>query len=112
MKRHPEIGENLCAPLQSLRQVRPIIRSHHERLDGSGYPDGLRGDAVPLLAQLVGIVDVYDALTSRRPYRDALSADEAARQLRQETEQGKFARQYVDAFLAIVGATAPASSAC
>jgi putative two-component system response regulator len=110
MKRHPEIGENLCAPLQSLRHVRPIIRSHHERLDGSGYPDGLRGDAVPVLAQLVGIVDVYDALTSRRPYRDALSADEAARQLRQEMEQGKFARQYVDAFLEVVGASAPASS--
>ena len=112
MKRHPEIGENLCAPLQSLRHVRAIVRSHHERLDGSGYPDGLRGDAVPVLAQLVGIVDVYDALTSRRPYRDALAPGEAARQLRQEMEQGKFARQYVDAFLEVIGAAAPASSAC
>ena len=51
MKRHPEIGESLCRPLQSLRRVRPIIRSHHERLDGSGYPQRLRGDQVPLLAQ-------------------------------------------------------------
>jgi putative two-component system response regulator len=110
MKRHADIGDNLCAPLQSLRHVRPIVRSHHERLDGSGYPDGLRGDAVPVLAQLVGIVDVYDALTSRRPYREALSPDEAARQLRQEVAEGKLARQYVDAFLEIVGAAAPASS--
>ena len=75
MKRHTEIGDSLCAPLQSLRGVRPIIRSHHERLDGSGYPDGLRGDDVPLLAQIVGIVDVYDALTSPRPYAGAARRD-------------------------------------
>ena len=67
MKRHTEIGDTLCAPLQSLRGVRQIIRGHHERLDGSGYPDGLRGDEVPLLAQIISIVDVYDALMSRSP---------------------------------------------
>jgi putative two-component system response regulator len=99
MQRHPEIGDNLCAPLQSLRTVRPIIRCHHERLDGSGYPAGLKGDEVPLLAQIVGIVDVYDALTSRRPYRGALPAEMAARHLLREVEQGKFARNYVEAFL-------------
>jgi putative two-component system response regulator len=81
MKKHPDIGDSLCAPLQSLRSVRPIIRCHHERLDGSGYPQGLRGDEVPLLAQIVGICDVFDALTSHRPYRPALSAEEAARHL-------------------------------
>jgi len=99
MQRHPEIGDNLCAPLQSLRTVRPIIRCHHERLDGSGYPAGLKGDEVPLLAQIVGIVDVYDALTSRLPYRGALPAEMAARHLLREVEQGKFARNYVEAFL-------------
>jgi len=99
MKRHPEIGDTLCAPLQSLRRVRPIILSHHERLDGSGYPGGLRGDDVPLLAQIVGIVDVYDALTSHRPYRGALSAEEATRHLMLEAEKGRFARHYVEAFL-------------
>jgi putative two-component system response regulator len=67
MKRHTEIGDALCAPLQSLRDVRPIVRSHHERLDGSGYPSGLRGDEIPVLAQIVGIIDVYDAMTSHRP---------------------------------------------
>ena len=99
MRRHPEIGDSLCAPLQSLRSVRPIILGHHERLDGSGYPHGLRGDEVPLLAQIVGIVDVYDALTSRRPYREALSHDEAVKFMMEETHAGRFNPRYVQAFL-------------
>jgi cyclic di-GMP phosphodiesterase len=99
MKRHTEIGDALCAPLQSLRRVRPIIRGHHERLDGSGYPDGLRGDAVPLLAHIVGIVDVFDALTSLRPYRIALSKREAGQYLLEQAAEGKFARRFVEAFL-------------
>ena len=104
MRRHPEIGDTLCAPLQSLRHVRPIILGHHERLDGSGYPHRLKGDQVPVLAQIVGIVDVYDALTSRRPYRGALSAEEAGKHLRDEMAQGKFAREYVEAFLDVITA--------
>jgi putative two-component system response regulator len=103
MKRHPEIGDSLCAPLQSLRRVRPIVLSHHERLDGSGYPSGLRGDDIPLLAQIVGIVDVFDALTSVRPYRVALTPEEAARHLVREVQDGRFSRQYVDAFLSTLG---------
>jgi putative two-component system response regulator len=99
MKRHTEIGDALCAPLQSLRRVRPIIRGHHERLDGSGYPDRLRGDEVPMLAHIVGIVDVFDALTSLRPYRTALSNDQAGHYLLEQAAQGKFARRYVEAFL-------------
>lgn len=102
MKRHPVIGDALCEPLQSLRRVRPIVRCHHERIDGSGYPAGLRGDEVPLLAQLVGIVDVYDALTSRRPYRPALPDAVAADHLLNEVRQGRFAAVYVDAFLDVV----------
>jgi putative two-component system response regulator len=99
MKRHTEIGDALCAPLQSLRTVRPIVRSHHERLDGSGYPDGLRGDEVPLLSQIVGIVDVYDALTSQRPYRAALEPQTAVDHLIREVVEGRFSKQYVEAFL-------------
>jgi len=99
MKQHPDVGDMLCAPLQSLRDVRPIIRCHHERLDGSGYPQALRGDEVPLLAQIIGIVDVYDALTSKRPYHDALAPDAAVRYLMDEVEKGKFTRLYVEAFL-------------
>ena len=99
MKRHTEIGDSLCAPLQSLRHVRPIVRSHHERLDGSGYPNGLRGDEIPVLAQVVGIIDVYDAMTSHRPYRAALDPAAATRFLLEEVEQQRFSRMYVDAFL-------------
>lgn len=102
MKQHTVIGEALCAPLQSLRRVQPIIRGHHERLDGSGYPDGLRGDEVPLLAHLVGIVDVYDALTSVRSYRGALTHEVAASYLMDEARRGRFATDYVEAFLDIL----------
>ena len=102
MKRHPDIGDALCAPLQSLRAVRPIIRCHHERLDGSGYPGGLKGAEVPLLAQIVAIADVYDALTSNRPYRPALSSEETARHLLREAADGKFNPSHVDVFLGVV----------
>ena len=73
MKQHTVIGEKLCGDLRALHDVRPIVRHHHEHLDGSGYPDGLAGDDVPLLAQIIAIVDVYDAITTDRPYRPALS---------------------------------------
>jgi len=106
MKKHPDIGDSLCAPLQSLRTVRPIIRCHHERLDGSGYPQALKGDEVPLLAQIVGIADVFDALTSHRPYRRALTCEDAARHLMQEVAQGKFARAHVETFLNVAGLAA------
>ena len=109
MKRHPDIGDSLCAPLQSLRAVRPIVRFHHERLDGSGYPLGLRGEEVPLLAQIVGIADVYDALTTSRPYRRALSHREAAHHLIEHALAGKFLRVHVETFLKIVGVPAGAA---
>jgi putative two-component system response regulator len=106
MKRHTEIGDTLCAPLQSLRHVRPIIRSHHERLDGSGYPNGLRGDEIPVLAQIIGVVDVYDAITSERPYRSALDSAAATAFLLDEVRQQRFAGVYVDAFLDTLRANA------
>ena len=99
MKRHPDIGDSLCAPLQSLRRVRPIVRGHHERIDGSGYPDGLRGDDVPLLAQIVGVVDVYDALTSARSYRPAWPHEDAVTYLRSEVKKGRFHAEHVEAFI-------------
>jgi putative two-component system response regulator len=108
MRRHPEIGATLCAPLQSLRRVRPIILHHHERLDGSGYPAGLRGDDVPLLAQVVGIVDVYDALTSTRPYRRALTPTQAIEHLLREADLGKFRRAYIETFQRTLDAAAAA----
>lgn len=109
MQQHPVIGERLCGELRSLRRVRPIIRHHHQKLDGSGYPDGLRGDEIPLLAQIMGIADVYDALTTDRPYRAAFSADAACEELRLETRRGWRRADLVEAFIAEVhrGAIAP-----
>ena len=102
MRRHTEIGDALCAPLQSLRRVRPIIRHHHERLDGSGYPDRLRGDEVPVLAQVVSIVDVYDALTTDRPYRKALTHADAVRELQDGVRAGQIHGRFVEAFLDVI----------
>jgi putative two-component system response regulator len=88
MKTHTVIGDRLCAGLRALQRVRPIIRHHHERQDGTGYPDGLQGDDVPLLAQITGIVDVFDALTSDRPYRRAASREAALDALEEEARKG------------------------
>jgi putative two-component system response regulator len=102
MQTHTVIGDRLCGELRSLRAVRPIVRSHHERLDGSGYPDGLRGDAIPLLARIMGIVDVFDAMTTDRPYRRGRSAAEACDELRREVERGRHRADLVDAFVGLV----------
>jgi putative two-component system response regulator len=77
MRQHTVIGDNLCRTVKSLERVRPIVRWHHERMDGRGYPDGLSGEDIPLLAQIVGVVDVFDALTTNRPYRKALTTEAA-----------------------------------
>ena len=102
MKQHTLIGDRLCSELRVLRLVRPIVRHHHERLDGSGYPDGLRGDAVPLLAQIIGIVDVYDALTTVRPYKPALAPDVAFEELRSEVRRGWRSEHLVNEFIAMM----------
>ncbi|HWQ03514.1 MAG TPA: HD domain-containing phosphohydrolase, partial [Candidatus Nitrosotenuis sp.] len=88
MERHPVIGERICAPLKSFRHVLPIIRSHHERQNGSGYPDGLRDGEIPLVARVLQTVDVYDALTTDRPYRAALSAAQAIARMKEEVGFG------------------------
>lgn len=103
----------MATPVQELRildDVRPIVRHHHERLDGTGYPDGLEGDAIPLLARMMSIVDVYDAVTSTRPYRDALIPDAAFRELRQETANGWKDTEHVEAFISLVLENGPASA--
>ncbi len=109
MQRHAEIGDALCAPLRSLKDARPIVRHHHERLDGSGYPDGLRGDAVPMLAQIVAVADVYDALTSARPYRAPLPRSEAVRELLTDVRAGRLDGHIVEALIAVTEDAAPVS---
>jgi putative two-component system response regulator len=101
MKRHTIIGEALCGQLNALRPVRAIVRSHHERLDGSGYPDGLSGDEIPLLAQIMTIVDIYDALTTNRHYRAAMSVDAACEHLMADAQRGWRNRDLVDEFIAL-----------
>ena len=105
IKQHPVVGEKLCGNLRSLMAVRPIVRHHHELRDGSGYPDGLRGDEIPLLAQIVAIVDTYDAITTTRPYRSALPAEHAYAELRRDAANGLRRRDLVDTFVRL--GTAP-----
>src|SRR5436190_2380830 len=102
MREHPIVGDALCAGLRSLQAVRLIVRHHHERLDGSGYPDGLKNAEEPLLAQIVSIVDVFDALTTERPYRSARPYGEAFEVLSAEASKGWRDRALVDAFVTIV----------
>jgi putative two-component system response regulator len=88
VRQHPIVGESICAPLKSLRRILPAIRHHHERMDGSGYPDGLCGHEIPLLARILQVADVYDALITDRPYRDALSSEDALETLNREAACG------------------------
>jgi putative two-component system response regulator len=102
IKSHTVVGDELCRGLRSLQAVRPIVRHHHERLDGSGYPDGLRGDEIPLIAQIIGVVDVFDAVTHERPYQQTRSAADAVELLRDHVTRGWRDRRIVDAFAGIV----------
>ena len=83
MQRHPIAGAEICAPLRSARDLIPAIRHHHERWDGTGYPDRLAGEAIPLDARIIAIVDAYDAMTSDRPYRRGLPPEKALAVMRE-----------------------------
>ncbi len=98
MKQHVLIGEKICQPLRTMRGVVPIIRHHHERWDGSGYPDGLQGDDIPFLAQVFQIIDIYDALTSERPYKKPFLPEEALRIIVEEMKQGWRNPELIKAF--------------
>src|ERR1700692_3726589 len=102
IREHSAVGERICAPLQTFRLVLPIIRHHHEKLDGSGYPDGLRGDAIPITARVLQIVDVYDALTTDRPYKKAFSITDALQTMKEEVSQGWWDPHIFDQFERLV----------
>lgn len=102
MRQHPVSGENICRPLKSLRAVLPIIRHHHEHWNGSGYPDSLSGEEIPLLARILQVVDVYDALRTARPYKPALAHEEAARLMRNEAKAGLWDLTSVDEFFELL----------
>jgi putative two-component system response regulator len=88
MNKHPIIGERICEPLKSLRHLLPIIRWHHEKLDGSGYPDGLKGNGFPVPAQILQLADIYDAITTDRPYHRARTRSSAIGFLHFEADKG------------------------
>jgi len=107
MELHPVVGAEMVQSMQTLAGVRPIIRHHHERFDGSGYPDGLRGEAIPLGARIMAVVDVYDALRTARPYKPALPHQQAVAILLQETEAGAWDPQIVATFISILSTLGP-----
>jgi len=107
MEQHTIQGERICAPLRSFRHVLPIIRHHHEKRDGSGYPDGLKGEQIPLTARILQVTDIYDALTTDRPYRKALPPEEAFAIMREEVKRGWWDGPLVDQLELLVRESAP-----
>ena len=105
MKLHPTVGSNIVQSLKPISHIAPVIYSHQEKYDGTGYPEGLRGEQIPLGARILTVVDAYDAMTSNRRYRRSRSHQEAVNELRQQ--RGKhFDPKVVEAFLEVIPASA------
>ncbi len=107
IREHPVVGERICAPLKSFRSVLPIIRHHHEKFDGSGYPDRLRGQSIPITARVLQIADVYDALTTERPYKRAFSSTEALQTMKEEVAKGWWDPEIFDQFEKLIANCPP-----
>ena len=97
MRQHTVVGSDLCARLPSMRAVAPIVRSHHEQWNGGGYPDGLKGEEIPLLARIFQVLDIYDALSSKRPYKEAFPRKKCF-QMMEELRGKQFDPRVLDAF--------------
>jgi putative two-component system response regulator len=111
IRQHPEQGARICEKLKSIRGAIPIIRHHHERLDGTGYPDQLSGDEIPLLARILTVVDIYDALTTTRSYRKSMPHDQAMQLMWDETKKGWWDKDVVSEFTKMVSARTQAAPA-
>jgi HD-GYP domain-containing protein (c-di-GMP phosphodiesterase class II) len=101
MEEHPVIGERILARIEGYDEIAKIVRHHHERVDGIGYPDRVSGDSIPLLSRILAVADAYNAMTSQRPYRDAMPASVARMRLAQGVET-QFDTAVVAAFEAIL----------
>jgi HD-GYP domain-containing protein (c-di-GMP phosphodiesterase class II) len=97
IKMHPDKGEEILRPIRQLKDILPIIRSHHERIDGKGYPDGLKGEEIPLLARIITVADSFDSMISERPYRPKLRIEDALSELKR-CSGTQFDPQVVEAF--------------
>jgi cyclic di-GMP phosphodiesterase len=102
IKAHPAMGADLVRGLRTLDDVRPLILYHHERWDGSGYPEGLKGESIPLGARIMAAVDVYDALHTARPYKNPMTHDDAVTLLRRETDAGYWDPRVITAFTEVL----------
>jgi putative two-component system response regulator len=109
MRRHPAIGEQIARPLRSAANLLDIIRHHHENFDGTGYPDGLVGEQIPLLARIVAISDAYDAMITDRPYRHGMSVEKAATILKERAGL-QWDPELVPLFLSAIGFREPAGA--
>jgi putative two-component system response regulator len=105
IRKHPLIGESICRPLLSMQSVLPGIRSHHERWDGKGYPDMLRGEDIPLMARILAILDSYDAMASIRPYRDKRTTEFVLSVMEKEQYAGQWDPELTGLFLQMVSSS-------
>ena len=101
-RRYPGLGERICQPLRTMRKVLSLIRHHHERFDGSGYPDGLRGEEITLGARILSVADAYDALTSARSYRRSFTSEDAISLLESESRAGRWDPKVFSSLAALV----------
>jgi putative two-component system response regulator len=99
VKKHPMLGEEICKPLKSLKDVLPGIRHHHERWDGSGFPDNLSGDTIPLMARILSVLDAFDAMVSIRPYRGKRTVEEAVSVMELERLFGQWDPELTGVFI-------------
>jgi len=102
MRQHPVLGEEICHPLRSLSDVCPIVRHHHEKWNGTGYPDGLVAESIPYLARVFQIIDAFDAMTTERPYKPAFSIEKTIETLRDETSKGYWDPELAAKFIHLI----------
>jgi response regulator RpfG family c-di-GMP phosphodiesterase len=102
MKKHPELGEKICKPISAFDKCLPVIRHHHEKLNGEGYPDGLKGDEISKLTRIVTVVDIFDALYSDRPYRQKLPFEKVKAIMYEDVEKGRLDKEITDKLFEMV----------
>jgi len=112
IKTHPQLGEELCRPLVSMKRILPAVRHHHERWDGKGFPDGIAGQEIPLMARILSIIDTFDAMVSVRPYRDRRSVRVTLETMKSERYNGQWDAELLGYFLDLMVPKAEKGTIC